>query len=193
MARAGIHQRFLMELTLADQTAALHLAGLARRMALLFLQRGIEIVLTHSYEGGHPDHDATAFAAHAACELLTRSGHAAPALAEMALYHAASKGLAISQFPGQPIAAGGETAIELDLEALANKRALLSIFSSQSTTLAPFTSPIERVRMAPVYDFLALPNGGRLYYESFDWGMTGRRWLGLVHRALSELELHCPL
>jgi LmbE family N-acetylglucosaminyl deacetylase len=46
------------------------LAPVARRLADLFARKGTGIVLTHAYEGGHPDHDAAAFAVHAAGKLL---------------------------------------------------------------------------------------------------------------------------
>ena len=72
---AGIGPEALVSLGVPDQEAAFHLADLARRLAALFEERGIAVVLTHAYEGGHPDHDAIAFAVHAARDLL----HAYPA------------------------------------------------------------------------------------------------------------------
>src|SRR5918993_1032115 len=41
--------------------------------------------VTDGYEGGHPDHDAAALAAHLACRLLGGTG--APAMVEFAAYH----------------------------------------------------------------------------------------------------------
>jgi LmbE family N-acetylglucosaminyl deacetylase len=52
-------------LGIPDQAASLGLAGLARRLAVQLAASGAEVVVTHAYEGGHPDHDATAFAVHA--------------------------------------------------------------------------------------------------------------------------------
>jgi hypothetical protein len=48
-----------------------------------------DIVFTHPYEGGHPDHDFTAFAVHAACR-LTKSTKSV--IAEFASYNAGPMG-----------------------------------------------------------------------------------------------------
>ena len=37
-----------------------------------------DVVLTHAYEGGHSDHDATAFAVHLAAGVMRREGGKAP-------------------------------------------------------------------------------------------------------------------
>jgi LmbE family N-acetylglucosaminyl deacetylase len=60
LALAGIPPRRLFALGIADQEASFRLAGLARRLARLLRERTMGVVLTHAYEGGHPDHDATA-------------------------------------------------------------------------------------------------------------------------------------
>jgi LmbE family N-acetylglucosaminyl deacetylase len=51
--------------------------------------RNVSAVITHPYEGGHPDHDACAFAVQYAARRLKKAGHAAPARLEL---------LAVSQF-----------------------------------------------------------------------------------------------
>lgn len=60
----------LVWLGVPDQGVASCLAETARRLVPLI--RDAEIVLTHAYEGGHPDHDATAFAVHAVIAMLQR-------------------------------------------------------------------------------------------------------------------------
>src|SRR5204863_360533 len=47
-------------------------------------------------------------------------------------------------------------------------------------------------RLAPAYDFTALPNDGRLHYDAMPWGMTGKRWLELTTAALNELGIATP-
>ena len=44
-----------------------------------------DVVLTHPYEGGHSDHDSTAFAVHLAAGILRRDGRPALARADLAL------------------------------------------------------------------------------------------------------------
>ncbi|HLI77367.1 MAG TPA: PIG-L family deacetylase, partial [Acidobacteriaceae bacterium] len=53
-----------------DQAASFHLVALARGIASAIEDFKPEVVLTHPYEGGHPDHDACAFAVHAAVRMF---------------------------------------------------------------------------------------------------------------------------
>ncbi len=66
------------------------MAEVARRLAPLVARA--DAVLTHAYEGGHPDHDAVAFAAHAAARRAGRP------VFEMPFYHAAPEGWARQVF-----------------------------------------------------------------------------------------------
>src|SRR5262245_55637960 len=70
LARAGVDPARILSLEIVDQEAALALEPLARRLAWLFDVCGTGLIYTHPYEGGHPDHDAAAFAVHAARALL---------------------------------------------------------------------------------------------------------------------------
>src|SRR5689334_5308027 len=69
LAVAGIKPESLVELSIPDQEAAAHLSEIAVKLASLFTEYRTRLVLTHAYEGGHPDHDATAFAVHSARHL----------------------------------------------------------------------------------------------------------------------------
>ena len=182
MALAGIPPVRLVPLGWSDQEATLYLpeiaAELSRRLA------GAECVLTHAYEGGHPDHDATAFAVHAACALLRRSGPA-PTIIEMPLYRAGPEGWAVQEFV--PAAERAEVTVELSPEERGRKQAMFACHLSQIQVLARFTLDEERFRQAPDYDFARVPNDGDLLYEKQDWGMTGERWLKLARAALARL------
>ena len=181
MALAGISPERLIALGWPDQEASLHLpeivTELSRRLA------GAECVLTHAYEGGHPDHDATAFAVHAACALLRRSSPA-PTIIEMPLYRAGPEGWAVQEFVP---AERAEVTVELSPEERNRKQAMFACHLSQIQVLARFTLDEERFRQAPDYDFARLPNDGDLLYEKQDWGMTGERWLELARAALAKL------
>src|SRR6266545_3371700 len=83
LAVIGIGPERLIEIGLVDQEASLHLNELTRRLAALFREFGVRDVLTHPYEGGHPDHDAAAFAVHGACRLID----CPPRRIEFASYH----------------------------------------------------------------------------------------------------------
>ena len=182
---AAIRPDACVEIGCVDQEASLDLDGVARRVADLIASSSVDFVLTHPYEGGHPDHDATAFAVHTAAQLLSRYGASPPAIVEMTSYHAGPGGIQTGVFlPGTP-----EVCIRLSPEEQALKRAMLDCFISQAQMLAPFTVACERFRLAPSYRFDTPPHEGPLFYEHFDWGMEGPRWRRLAAQALSRLDL----
>ncbi|MDQ4136111.1 MAG: PIG-L family deacetylase [Pseudomonadota bacterium] len=190
MALAGIPDKALVSLGIADQEASLHMPAIARRVAALYRERRLELLVTHAFEGGHPDHDATALAVHAAAALLRRDGFE-PALIEMPLYHLGSSGWTVQRF----VAAAGpvETEIHLTDEQRRRKQAMLDAHGTQRDVLSMVATDAERFRPAPAYDFGALPNEGRLLYEGYGWGMTGPRWQALAAAALQELGLGAVL
>lgn len=170
----------LVGLGLVDQTAADDLAGLTRRLVALFAARETAVVITHVYEGGHPDHDATAFAVHAACRLVAP----APVVIEMPFYHLGAEGMVAHRFADP----AGERVVPLDADTQARKRAMLAAHRTQAAVLAAFQDVgAERFRAAAAPDFSALPNGGRLHYERFPWRLDGPRWLSLAADATREL------
>lgn len=183
----GIPAASRRQLPVADQEAALDLQCLALRCAILLFESRADLVLTHAYEGGHPDHDATAFAVHAACALLRRAGGAAPVVAELTAYHARDGGMAVGRFLGG--AAGPEIVLPLDGDARTRKQRLFDCYGSQQPVLAQFPIGEERFRLAPAYDFRRPPHEGTLYYERFPWGMTSDRWCALAGDALCTLGL----
>jgi N-acetylglucosamine malate deacetylase 2 len=190
LALADLADHVLVNLGIADQEASLHLADLARRLATLFRQRGIDLVITHAFEGGHPDHDAAAFAVHAAAALLQADG-AAPAIVEVPLYHLGLTGWRVQRF----IAAAGSPGIEIHLndDQRRRKQAMLDAHATQRQVLSMVAADVERFRPAPSYDFTALPNEGRLLYDVHGWGMTGLRWQALAVAALEDLGLGAVL
>ncbi|MFT8243783.1 PIG-L deacetylase family protein [Roseomonas sp. BN140053] len=179
-ALAGVPAERLC-LGVADQGASLALAELARRLAAAFVRQGTRAVLTHPYEGGHPDHDAVAFAVHAAAALCPEP----PAIFEAAFYHAGPQGWAVGEFlPDGEVA----TVVTLTAEEAARERAMLDCFRTQAATLAQFPLGRRALRAAPPYDFTA-PPAEQLLYERFPWGMDGARWRGLAAAARAELGL----
>jgi N-acetylglucosamine malate deacetylase 2 len=175
------------QLDIPDQEASFRLIEVARALAAKFDALRPEIVLTHAYEGGHPDHDAAAFAVHAACALVERGGGQAPAIVEITGYHMATGTVVKSEFmdfPGSPV-----TTLALGEHERALKRRLIECFATQSRLLADFRIDVERFRPAPAYDFTRPPHAGRLFYEHFDWGVDGARWRALAGEALAALEI----
>ncbi len=159
-----------LRLDVPDQDAALHMPTIAARLRTAFAEFGADAVLTHAYEGGHPDHDAVACAVHAAA--------GGRPVFEFAGYRAGpDREMTVQRFLPGP----AETRVTLCPEEQAQKRAMLDCFVTQAGILSGFGVSVERYRPAPAYDFTAPPHPGPLNYENWGWEMTGARW-----RALAE-------
>jgi N-acetylglucosamine malate deacetylase 2 len=177
---AGISPKQAQCLNVADQDASLQMSALARRMECILCEVQPGAILTHAYEGGHPDHDATAFAVHAACTLIP----VAPEIYEFTGYHARDGVMEVGRFlidtePGE--------AIQLTNEERARKQRMFECFATQTDMLKNFPVDVERFRAAPVYDFTQSPHPGKQFYENFAWGMTSERWRKLASEALLDL------
>jgi len=172
-------------LNIVDQEASFDMTALAHRIADTVRELRPTAVLTHPYEGGHPDHDATAFAVHAACAMLAHP----PEVYEFTSYHAD---------PGKPRAMrvghflpGTDTGqlIPLSEKEIELKQKMFECYASQAHVLRHFPLHEERFRAAPAYDFTEAPHAGTLFYENFPWGMTGDRWRQLATESLSTLAI----
>lgn len=180
LALAGIGPERLRCLGLQDQGVVFEIPRLTRELTAAFREIAPEIVLTHAYEGGHPDHDAVALAVHAAADLLRSEGARPPEIWEMALYHAEpgenpEQRMVVGEF--LPATGIEETRLALSEEERILKRRMLDCFETQRETLAALSSPRdERFRPAPRYDFTQPPHEGRLQYEIWGFGITGESW-----------------
>jgi len=187
MTLAGVPAERLVSLGMIDQEAVLALPALAEKLAEIFVDLAPDRVLTLAYEGGHPDHDATAFAAHAAAELLRRRGREGPELWEMALYHAGNGRMMIAEFL---LGEEREVVLSLSLAEAERKRRMIDAFVTQQETLRPFLPPRpERLRRAPAYRFTEPPHPGLLQYEIWGFPMDGAAWRGHARAALHALGL----
>ena len=70
MALAAVPPDRLLRVGACDQEAIHEAPRIARELALRIGELAPDVVITHPYEGGHPDHDATALATQAAIALL---------------------------------------------------------------------------------------------------------------------------
>jgi N-acetylglucosamine malate deacetylase 2 len=186
LALANVPPDAVTNLHFTDQKIAFELESLTFRLLGLFEQFRPQIVLTHPYEGGHPDHDSIAFACHSA-KTLHELEHPDSAfhLLEFTSYHADAGGITTYEFLPSVI---NEYRNILTLAERELKITMLRQFTSQQKTLEPFMQPeVEPVRRAPRYDFRKAPHHGRLFYEYFDWGIDGVTWRDLAHDAERHL------
>ncbi len=189
---AGLRPTRLHNLGGVDRESWYHLPALVRRLVLLLRRLKPTAVWTHPYEGGHPDHDATAFIVHAARALL---GPQQPrfVLMEFASYHAGLRGQMVRGSFLQPNAASDGDAPVL-LRSLgqgerARKRAMMGCYVTQRQVLEMFPLDRECFREAPRYQFLRAPHPGPLYYEQQPWGTAGHDWRRKVQQAAVALGL----
>lgn len=176
-------------LEVPDQEASLQLTWLTRRLLLLLRIHQPQVVFTHPYEGGHPDHDACAFAAHHAIALLRLRREPAPILIESPFYHAGpfGQGMETGTFvPAEPEVP--EVAVELSPEEQERKQALLDCFATQRDMLGYFPITEERYRIAPAYEFRRPPNSGAVLYDSYSWGVKSHGFCELAWEAEDALE-----
>lgn len=180
LAALGVRAR-RESLGLADQGAAPCMADLVRRLGPIL--RGADLVLTHAYEGGHPDHDACAFAVQGACARLAEP----PVRLEFAGYHRAAGQRVVGRFWPDPdsraIAAG------LNEAQLARKRAAIAVHRTQAEVLAWFDPAQEMYRAAPAYDFDRSPPPGEALYDDWGLALSNAAWRGLARAALADLAL----
>lgn len=183
---ASVPSRARLRAGLVDQEVALCLVQATRALRDVFERVAPAWIVTHPYEGGHPDHDATAFACRSALAL----GGLDARLVEMTSYHARAGRLVTGEFLED---AGAIVTVEHDPALCRRKRTMLDCHASQREVLAPFGVDRERFRLAPAYRFDAPPHPGVLHYESLGWPMTGARFAALARSALTELGISSPV
>lgn len=179
LALAGVAAGRWRSAGVVDQEASLALPAVTRHIRAVLDEVRPAFVLTHPYEGGHPDHDACSFAVQAATQARSEIE-----VWEFASYHAGPDGIETGRFlPNSP---NTVFSMRLDAADRERKRAMIECFSTQLHMLASFGLEQEIFRRAPAYDFTRPPHEGRLFYENFPWGMTGVRWRELAAAALAE-------
>ncbi|CAN5889655.1 hypothetical protein BH11GEM1_BH11GEM1_26850 [soil metagenome] len=182
----GIPEQRVVSLGIPDGEAGSRLVESSRVIMQLLDDVQPDVVLTHPYEGGHSDHDATAFGVHLAAGILRREGGRAPIILELTSYHHANG----ERIRGQFIARDGVRVRTLVLDELsrARKITMFQRFTSQREVVEKFPVQVERFRVAPRYLFTEAPHEGVLDYERFCVRITGSEWRASAARALEMLR-----
>jgi len=178
MAEAGISSVRQICLGCPDQEASFRMAEIGQQLCTAFAELEPDFVFTHAYEGGHPDHDATAISVHRAVHSLRSTRIPEPVILEFASYHAGISGMETGCF--LPHLSGETIQRKLSDEEQVKKRKLFKCYESQQKVLQYFSLDSEPLRVAPEYDFTKPPHEGRLFYEQFEWGVTGQQWRKLA-------------
>ena len=186
-AVAGLSRVSHNSLNVPDQEASLQLSEITREIAQHITHHEPEVIFTHPFEGGHPDHDACAFAVHHAVAMHDPSKSSAPVIVEAPFYHAGSQGFEAGTF-SRSDQSTPEVVYDLSPAERERKHALIACFVTQKETLKGFHDATERYRIAPKYDFTRPPHAGKVLYDHYPWGMTSERFCELAQEA--EAELH---
>ncbi|MFZ1989579.1 MAG: PIG-L family deacetylase [Alphaproteobacteria bacterium] len=177
----------MYNLGIADRDAVFDVVALTHAL-MKPLKSGFKYVITHAYEGGHPDHDATALGVHAACALIARAGGTPPTIIEAPLYNSPGGEFTTQTFLPHPDA-GPTLGFNLSAQQQDLKRRMYLAHASQRSLLQDFRINTESFRVAPRYHFTSVPHPGDVGYNEFHWQITGRRWRNRVWRTLHELDL----
>jgi N-acetylglucosamine malate deacetylase 2 len=190
-ATAGIPPSNRENLGIPDQEGCRHLADLTRKIERLLHAKRPEVIFTHPYEYGHPDHDACAFAVHHGVALAKGNANLAPVIIETPFYHAVKEGMATDRFLFRP--GWEELTYVLSEEECRRKQRLFDYFVSQKQTLQYFKIEREIFRIAPIYDFGEPPHSGAALYDRFPWGIKSEEFRHLAAEAEKKLRRKCDL
>ena len=165
LAALGCSAR-LVRYDLPDQGAAFRVAEIANR--LVRDCAGAAAILTHPYEGGHPDHDATALAVRLAADRLETP------VVEFACYARFDGTRVFARFV--PDLGCPEHRRALDADDRDRIERALAAHASQASVFGTWRPHEERWRTAPLHDFTRAPPGEAVLYDEFGWALTGERW-----------------
>lgn len=175
---AGISRQAIFWLGGVDQEAVFDIKRLVGAFQKVLIETRAELVITHPYEGGHPDHDAAAVVASIATALIED-----PPVLEMTSYHAQNGQCVTGKFlDGEKSQQMSFKLSESDKE---RKRRMMDTYVSQQLVLENFPVDEEPLRLMPQYDFSQAPHDGQLWYEIMGW-MTGAHWRELVREHVIE-------
>ena len=186
---AGIGADRVSYLGIVDGEASQNLVELCLKVADLLDRIQPNVVVTHPYEGGHTDHDATAFAVHLACGVLRREGVKPPAVFEMSSYNAANGDRVVQQFLPHRRADLDQRLVRLGRKQRLLKERMYACFETQQRVLGEFSTEFEKFRPAPRYVFTRPPHEGVLNYERYGDPDLGRRFRAGAEDALRELRV----
>ena len=177
----GIEERQLEMLPIPDRESARRMPSLIAEVAARLRECRPAVVYTHPFEGGHPDHDATALAVQRAIAMLRAEGLAAPERREFTGYHARN-----GEFYSEGFLYGANDVVQVPLAKpeAAKKKAALDCYASQQRVIVRFALSPQRWRMAPLYDFTVRPHAGPLYYEIREMGYCFEDFAALAAAAL---------
>jgi LmbE family N-acetylglucosaminyl deacetylase len=161
--------------------------------------RGVRAVITHAYEGGHPDHDACALAVQYATRRLRESGVESPKRIEFTSYFSLKKRLRAGSFWPDRHSSSHAARLTRDqrrqkteaLKAFGTQQEILKVLLTQNWISKTFGLQNEIYRYAPDYNFRRPAPPLAWHYDSW-CSIAGCDWLRHAGLALDRLESSDP-
>ena len=147
-------------LNFPDQELYQHLSEALHELEFLISDLCPAAILTHAYEGGHPDHDCCAFLSY-----VLGLRRELPVW-EMPLYHRTNSGMQSQKFLRYRLRA---VSLRMSSRELQVKQRMVSCYVSQADALQSFELGVERFRRLEKYDFSRPPKTPVINYEAWQW------------------------
>jgi len=192
LEQVGIGLDQIRTLGFADQRLVFALSDLDRAITDVLAEIRPAVVITHAFEGGHPDHDTLALVlASVIGRWRGRSPHV-PLLVEFAGYWQNESGaLTTNRFA--PPATGGERQLRMSTLSRRQKNDLLERVRPGQRPMHAFDTREEWIRPAPTYDFRRPPNAGRVWYDQFGSPVRSADWIRLAATYLDGAPRQGPI
>lgn len=142
LAIAGANPVRQKVLGFSDGDTVFHLPALVERVAQTI--SGAAAVITHAYEGGHPDHNSCALAVQLACSEISARSHERPLRLEFAGYYSHCGQLVTNSF--WPAADVREAVVRLSWRERRTKRKAMRAFATQSIIIKKYPPVREAFR-----------------------------------------------
>jgi LmbE family N-acetylglucosaminyl deacetylase len=178
---AQLHRIAMEFAEIPDQALYKNIEPALERLAPWVQKHRPEAILTHAYEGGHPDHDTCSF-----ISALIAKQFQLPVW-EMPLYNRASGELVRQQFllrddsPRRAV-------LTAQVDEAQRKRKMIAAYASQAYFIKDFDMDVEQFRPQPEYNFTNPPHAGVLNYEAWGWPMSGDDLCAAFKRVLGHRE-----
>ena len=188
LALVGVPSERIMFLNATDQESVYEVQRVLEDFTRVVAQVDPDVIITHPYEGGHPDHDTAALISALALMRLERQGQRSPVVLEFTSYHAVEERRVSGEFlpSNKGNSSPTQVCMKLSAEERARKARMLGCYVSQWHVLSEFPLEPECLRIAPEYDFTQPPHPGRLWYECLGWPLTGEKWREIASANLTQ-------
>jgi LmbE family N-acetylglucosaminyl deacetylase len=153
----------IMRFGVRDQGLMFHLQAALEWLGKIVAAERPQTIVTHAYEGGHPDHDCCSFLS----SLLAAEYRVQ--VREIPLYSREGGKLVRQHVPNGSKA----TCISASDEEAQRKLEMVRAYRSQEEFLQSFNLSTERYLCEPRHDYARRPHAGKLNYECWGWEIAG--------------------